>query len=72
MVHSEIILQRYGRVGLRSRFNLHILLGLDGLMQAVRVPTSVQNTSGLLIHDLDGAIHHHVFNILGEQRKGFQ
>ena len=52
MVHTEIILQRNCRECLRSSLYLYPLLGLDSLVQAVRVAASLHYTSCLLIDNL--------------------
>ena len=39
-VHAEVVLQRDGGEGLRRGLDLHVLLGLDGLVESVRVAAS--------------------------------
>ena len=63
VVHAEIVLQGNGRKSLRSRFNLYILFGFNGLVQSVGVTTSIHDTSCLLIDDHDLVVHHHIFGV---------
>ena len=52
VVHTEVVLQRDGGKGLRRRFDLHIFLGFDGLVQTIRPTTTFHDTTRLLIDDL--------------------
>ena len=72
VVHAEIILKRNGGVGLRRGFDLHIFLGLYGLVESVGVAPTFHDPSGLLIDDLDLVVHHHIFNIFLKDRVGLQ
>ena len=72
MVHAEVVLQRDGGVGLRSRLDLDPFLGLDGLVKTVRVATTAQHTTRVLVHDHDFAFLHDVFGILLEQDVGLE
>ena len=72
VVHAEIVLQRDRGEGLRRRLDLHALLGLDGLVQAVRIAAAVEDTARLLVDDLHLVVHHHVFDVLLEHGEGFQ
>ena len=72
VVHAEVVLQRDGGEGLRGGLDLHVLLGLDGLVQAVRVAASVEDTSRLLVHDLHLVVHDHILHVLLEHGVGLQ
>ena len=72
VVHPEIILQSDGGIGLGGGFNLHIFLGFNGLVQTIGVTTSIQYTTGLLIHDLDRPVVDDIFHIDLEKGIGFQ
>ncbi len=72
VVHAEIVLQGDRCKGLRRSFDLHMLLGLDGLVQAVRIAASVENTPRLLVDDLHLVVHHDVFDVLLEHGVGFE
>ena len=64
MIHSEIILKRYGRKSLGGSLHLYALLGLYSLVQTVRITASLKDTSRLLINNLDLAVSHHILDIL--------
>ena len=72
LVHSEIILQGDGGIGLRGGFHLHILLRLNGLMQSVRITAPFHNTTCLFINDFHFIVDDDVFHILLEHRISFQ
>ena len=72
VVHAEVVLQGDRGEGLRRRLDLHVLLGLDGLMQTVRIAASVENTSRLLVHDLHLVVHDHILHVLLEHGVGLQ
>ena len=54
------VLECDGRQGLALPLHLHMLLGLDGLMQTVGVASSRHDTAGELIHDQHLLILHHI------------
>ena len=64
MIHAEIILERYGRKSLGGSLHLYALLGLDSLVQTVRITASLKDTSRLLVNNLDLAVSHHILDIL--------
>ena len=66
VIHAEVVLQSDRGEGLRRRLDLHALLGLDGLMQSVRVAAAVENTARLLVDDLHLVVHDDVFHVLFE------
>src|SRR5690606_22654919 len=72
LVHAEVVLQRDGGVGLRRRLNLYVFLGLDGLMEAVRIPPPGEHTAGVLVNDLHAPILHDVLDVFLVQRVGLQ
>ena len=72
VVHAEVVLQRDGGEGLRRGLDLHVLLGLDGLVESVRVAASFEDTARLLVDDLHLVVHHHILDVLFEHGEGFQ
>ena len=72
VIHAEIVLQGDRGEGLRRRFDLHALLGFDGLVQAVRIAAPVEDTPRLFVDDLHLVVHHHVFDVFLEHGVGFQ
>ena len=72
VVHTEVVLQRYGCEGLRGGLDLDTLLGLDGLMQAVRIAAPVEDTSRLLVDDLHLVVHDHILHVALEHRVGLE
>ena len=46
--------------------NLHVLLGLDGLVQSVAPATAFHYTAGLLVNNLYLAINDYIFIVLVE------
>ena len=67
MVHAEVILQRDGGEGLGGGLYLHTLLCLDGLVEAVAVTSSLHDTAGLLVDNLDFAIVDDIFVVFLEE-----
>ncbi len=49
-----------------------MLFGFDSLMEAIRISTSVHDTSGLLVYDEHLIVHDHVLIILLEEGIGFE
>ena len=66
MVHTEVILQGNRSKRLRRILDLHILLRLYRLVQAIAPATALHDTTRRLINDLDLAIHDDVIHILLE------
>ena len=62
-IHAEVVLEGDGGQRLALALHLHMLLGLDGLMQAVGVAAAHHQTAGELVHDDDLAVLHHVVHI---------
>ncbi len=67
MIHAKIILKGDGGVRLGSIFDLHILLRFNRLMQTIRVSSSVQHTTRLLIYNFYFSIYNDVFSIFFEK-----
>ena len=72
MVHTEIVLQGDGGKGLRGSLDLHVLLGLDSLMQSVAPAASLHDTSRLLVDNLHLAVDDHVLIVLVEHAVGLE
>ena len=72
VVHAEVVLQRDGGEGLRGSLDFDVLLGLDGLVQTVRIAAAVKDTARLLVDNLHLVVHHHIFDILLEHGVGLQ
>ncbi len=68
VIHPEVVLQGDGGKGLGGRLDLHVLLGLDRLVQAVAPAASLHYAAGLLVHYLDLAVDYHIVHILLEHR----
>jgi hypothetical protein len=72
VVHAEVVLQRDGRERLVLLAHAHALLGLDGLVQALRPAAAVQDAPGELVDDLDLAVDDGVVDIALVERLGLQ
>ncbi len=72
VVHAEVVLQRDRRERLVLLADAHALLGLDGLVQALRPAPAVQDAAGELVDDLDLAVDDGVVDVLLVQRLGLQ
>ena len=72
VVHTEIVLERDGREGLRSGFHLDALFRFDGLVQAVRIAASLHDTTRLLVDNHHFVVDDHIFVVFLKQRVGFQ
>ena len=73
MIHSEIVLESNCRKCLGSGLNLHILLGLDCLVETVTPSSALHDTARLLIDNLHFAvIRDNVIDILFEHRISLQ
>ena len=72
VVHAEVVLQRDRRERLVLLADAHALLGLDGLVQALRPAPAVQDAAGELVDDLDLAVDDGVVDVLLVERLGLQ
>ena len=72
VVHAEVVLQRDRRERLVLLADAHALLGLDGLVQALRPAAAVQDAAGELVDDLDLAVDDGVVDVLLVERLGLQ
>ena len=72
VVHAEVVLQGDRRERLVLLADRHLLLGLDGLVQALGVAPAVQDAAGELVDDEDLAVLDDVLDVLGVQRLGAQ
>ena len=52
LVEAEVVLERDGREGLVLLFDLHVLLGLDGLVQTLAPAPALEDAAGELVDDL--------------------
>ena len=64
LVHAEIVLEGDGRQRLALGGDLHALLGLNGLMQALVVAAADHQAAGELVHNDDLAVLHNIVDIL--------
>ena len=60
VVEAEVVLQRDGCERLVLLANKHALLGLHGLVQALRPTTTLHDAASELVDDLDLAVHHDI------------
>ena len=67
-VHAEIILESNRRQRLGLALNLHALLRLDGLMEAVRIAAPEHQPPGELVDDDDLAVPHHIIAVTVHDR----
>ena len=56
VVHAEVVLEGDRGEGLVLLLDLHPLLGLDRLMEALRVAAAFEDAPGELVDDLDLAV----------------
>ena len=70
VIHAEVVLEGNGSKSLGLTLNLHALLGLDGLMEAVRITASLHETARELVHDDDFIITYHIVTVPLHQRLG--
>ena len=71
LVHAEIVLEGDGRQRLALGCDLHALLGLDGLMEALVLTAADHQTTGKLIDDEHFAVLHDVINVPLHHTVGF-
>ena len=62
-VQAEVVLERDGGQRLALALDGQVLLGLNGLMQTLGVPTAEHQTAGELVHDDDFAVLHHIVHV---------
>ena len=72
LVLAEVVLEGDGRERLVLALDLHLLLGLHRLVQAVAPATSRHQPSGELVDDDDLAVLDHVVHVVLEERVGAQ
>ena len=72
MVHAEVILQGDGGKSLRGCFNLHTLLGFDGLVQAVGVAAAFHDASRLFVYNLHLSVYDDIFIVFLEHGVSLQ
>ena len=72
LVHAEVVLQRDRRERLVLLLDAHALLGLDGLVQALRPAPALEDAAGELVDDLHLAVDHRVLDVALVERLGLQ
>ncbi len=72
LVEAEVVLQRDGRERLVLLADVHALLGLDRLVQALRVAAADHHAAGELVDDHDLAVFDHVVDVALEQELGLE
>ncbi len=72
LVETEVVLERDGSQGLALLLDAHMLLGFDGLVQALGIAAPFHDAAGEFVHDLDLAVHHHVIHIAMEEELRLQ
>ena len=72
LVQAEVVLDRDRRDRDVLGLDLHALLGLDGLVQALRPAPALHDAAGELVDDLDLAILHDVLDVALVQRLGLE
>ena len=70
LIQAEIILEGDGGQRLVFAANVHLLLGLDRLVQSIAPAAARHQAAGKLVHDDDFAILHHVGHIAPVERVG--
>ena len=70
VVQAEVVLEGDGGQGLGLPGHGDVLLGLDGLVQALVVPPAVHEAAGELVHDDDLAVLDHVVDVPLHQAPG--
>ena len=68
----EEVLEGDGGQGLGFSLDLHVLLGLDGLMETVAVTSAGHDTARKLIYDQDLVVLHHIVLVPEHQVVGSQ
>ena len=72
LVHAEVVLEGDGGERLVLALDLHLLLGLDRLVQAVAPAAAGHQAAGELVDDDDLAVLDHVVHVELEERVGAQ
>jgi hypothetical protein len=72
VVHPEVVLERDGRQGLVLLLDPDALLGLDGLVQALRPAPPLEDAARELVDDLDLPVHHGVVHVALVERLGLE
>ncbi len=72
VVHPEVVLQRDRREGLVLLLDAHALLGLDGLVQALRPAPALEDAARELVDDPDLVLDHRVVDVALVQRLRLQ
>ena len=68
VIHTEVVLQGNGSIGLSSILHLYMLLSLDSLVETIAPTASFHDTSSLLIDNLHLSVHYDVLVITIEHR----
>ena len=63
VVQAEVVLEGDGGQGLGLVGHLHVLLGLDGLVEPLVVPPAEHEPAGELVHDDDLSVLHHIVDV---------
>ena len=69
-IQAEVVLEGDRGEGPVAARDLDVLLRLDGLVEAVRVPAAVEDTPGELVDDLDEPFLDDVVDVLIEEDHG--
>ena len=72
VVHAEVVLEGDRRERLVLLLDAHALLGLDGLVQALRPAAALEDAAGELVDDLDLAVDDRVVDVALVERLGLQ
>ena len=72
VIHTEVVLESDGSKGLGCSLNLHILLGLNCLVETVTPTAAFHDTARGFVHYLHLVVHYHVVDVLCEHRVGLQ
>ena len=72
VVEAEVVLQRDRREGLVLLLDVHALLGLDRLVQALRPAPALEDAAGELVDDHDLAVDDGVVDVALVERLGLQ
>ena len=71
-VESEVVLEGYSRESLVLIFDIDVLLGLDGLVQALAVASAEHDPSGELVYYQDFPVFHQIVRIALHYAAGLQ
>ena len=70
VIHTEVVLQGDGGIGLGGSFHLDVFLGFHGLMEPVAPTTAFHHTARLFIHNFDLIVLDDIVLIFLEQSVG--